>query len=251
MSELNTAIKVAKEAGAFLKSHFYADKKIDTSLQHDIKLALDVETQNMIESSLAEVFPDYAFYGEEGITGDPNSPNQWIVDPIDGTVNYFHQIPHFCVSIALRKQGELTLGVIYDPMMDELWAVEKGSPATLNGKVIQCSPRENLKECICFIGHGNTAKSMENGIEKFSTVCKKVRKMRITGSSALAMAYVASGRYDAYMEGRICLWDIAAGQLLVEAAGGTVTTIPHPTDQDKLQISATNGKINASELSLT
>lgn len=249
MSELTVAIEAARMAGAVLRENFYLEKEVHESHAHDIKLALDVETQEMIESFLAENYPDYAFFGEEGITGEKDSPNQWIVDPIDGTVNFYYGIPHFCVSIALRKEGELTLGVIYDPMLDELWSVEKGSPATLNGKVISCSPREELAESVCFVGHGSTSQAMESGIDRFARVCRKVRKMRITGSAALAMAYVATGRYDAYVEGRISLWDIAAGQLLVEAGGGSVEVTPHPTDAEKLQVLATNGKIPTEDFS--
>ncbi len=243
MSERDTAIEAAKMAGAFLKLNFYKEKKVDEALAHDIKLELDVKTQDMIEEYLAKSYPDYAFYGEEGITGAKDSPNQWIVDPIDGTVNYFYGIPHFCVSIALRKAGVLTLGVIYDPMMDELWVVERGQQATLNGQPISCSPRTELAESIVFVGYGSTPESNETGIERFARVSRQVRKMRMTGSAALAMAYVACGRYDAYVESRISLWDIAAGQLLVEASGGHVKLQPHPSDADKLQIRATNGKI--------
>jgi len=243
MSERDTAVAAAKIAGAFLKENFYAEKKVEESLQHDVKLELDVKTQDMIESFLAQFYPDYAFFGEEGITGSVDSPNQWIVDPIDGTVNYFYGIPHFCVSIALRKNGEITLGVIYDPMMNELWVVEKGQPATLNGRPISCSPRARLSESIVFVGHGSTSGAMDTGLDRFARVARQVRKMRMTGSAALALAYVATGRYDAYVEGRISLWDIAAGQLLVEAGGGSVQLKAHSTDADKLQICATNGKI--------
>ena len=243
MSERVTAVAAAKIAGAFLKKNFYEVKKVDESLEHDIKLELDVKTQDMIETFLGQFYPDYAFYGEEGITGAKDSPNQWIVDPIDGTVNYFYGIPHFCVSIALRKAGEIVLGVIYDPMMDEMWVVEKGQQATLNDRPINCSPRETLAESIVFVGHGSTSQARDQGIKRFTNVATQVRKMRITGSAALAMAYVATGRYDAYVEGRISLWDIAAGQLLVEAGGGHVDLRPHASDPDKYQICATNGKI--------
>lgn len=243
MTERDCAIKAAKMAGAFLKLNFYEEKKVDESLAHDIKLELDVKTQDMIEEFFAKEFPNYAFLGEEGVTGAKDSPNQWIVDPIDGTVNYFYGIPHFCVSIALRKSGDITLGVIYDPMMDELWVVEKGQQATLNDRPIRCSDRRELSESIVFVGHGSTSNSMKTGIDRFARVAREVRKMRMTGSAALALAYVACGRYDAYVEGRISLWDIAAGQLLVEAGGGDVKLLAHPTNPEKLQIRATNGKI--------
>lgn len=243
MTELEAAINAAKTAGAFLKENFYLEKAVHEESQHDVKIELDLQTQKMIEDDLFEKFPEYAFFGEEGITGAVDSPNQWIVDPIDGTVNYFYGIPHFCVSIALRQAGELTVGVIYDPMMDELWAVQKGEKATLNGKVIHCSPRAEMEKCIVFVGHGSTRQAMETGLTRFNSIAKDARKMRITGSAALAMAYISCGRYDAYIEGRISLWDIAAGKLLVEAGGGVVKLEEHPTEPDKLVIAASNGQL--------
>ena len=248
MTERYAAIDAARMAGAFLKENFYAEKKVNESLQHDIKLELDVQTQDKIEAFLAKAFPDYSFYGEEGITGAKDSPNQWIVDPIDGTVNYFYGIPHFCVSIALRKAGVITLGVIYDPMMDELWVVEKGQKATLNGQPISCSPRADLASSICFVSLGCSSDLSGKGVDKFTEIWRKVKKTRNSGSSALALAYIATGRYDAYVGASIYIWDIAAGQLLVEAGGGAVKLKPHPQKGGRLQICATNGKIPAQEL---
>lgn len=226
-----------------MKHHFYGEKEVNMASQYDIKLELDVASQDMIFKRLQAAFPDYALYGEEGIVGPKDSPNQWIVDPIDGTVNFFYGIPHFCVSIALRKDGKLVLGVIYDPMMDEMWTVDEGGPAMLNGKVQHVSSRDKLAESVVFIGHGKHEGSMEKGLERFGRISRKVRKMRITGSAALAMAYITSGRFDAYVESSISLWDIAAGKLLIEAAGGKVNLVPKPNEHDKYAIAAWNGKI--------
>jgi myo-inositol-1(or 4)-monophosphatase len=124
-SNINTALQVAKsaarEAGASLRNHFGKVAEVNEMLAHDIKLALDVETQELITRRILATFPDHAIYGEEGLAGNQSSEWQWIVDPIDGTVNFFYGIPHYCISIALRRAGEIQLGVIYDPQRDELW----------------------------------------------------------------------------------------------------------------------------------
>ncbi len=242
---LEAAVDASRIAGGFLKDHFYADKKVNETTQYDIKIELDVQTQEKIEKYLLGLYPDHAIYGEEGLAGDQDSEYQWIIDPIDGTVNYFYGIPHFCVSIALRYQGEMIVGVIYDPMMDELWTAEKGGKAYLNGNVISASSRNKLADSVVFVGHGKSTGSMDKGLERFAHISSQVRKMRITGSAALAMTYIASGRYDAYVESSISLWDIAAGQLILECAGGAVNLLPK--EDDKYAIVAWNGLIPINE----
>jgi myo-inositol-1(or 4)-monophosphatase len=245
---LETAVHAAKQAGQLLREKFHLDKTVDEATQHDIKLALDKESQELITGILLAAFPTHAIYGEEGLAGDQSSPLQWIVDPIDGTVNYRYGIPHFCVSVALREEGELVLGVIYDPMVDELWTVEKGEPAQLNGREIACSDHTDLAESIIFVGFGKDAKALETGLERFRRVSPRVRKMRMMGSAALGMAYVATGRLDAYIEARISLWDIAAGKLLIEAGSGRVDLNPYPDEPDVYSIVATNGKVPVDDI---
>ena len=128
---LETAIDAARKAGALLRENYETDLVVDAMHDHDIKLNLDVRSQDLITEHLLKAFPEHALYGEEGIAGDTDSEWQWVVDPIDGTVNYFYGIPHFCVSIALRHQQKIIVGVIYDPMMDELWAAGKRRPSKL------------------------------------------------------------------------------------------------------------------------
>lgn len=248
MTFLEAATQAARQAGAFLKEHFGQPLEVDEAKHHDIKLALDRESQDLITRVLLDAFPDHALYGEEGIAGNQDSDYQWIVDPIDGTVNFYYGIPHYCVSIALRHQGELIVGVIYDPSMDDLWEVEKGGPALLNGKPIQVSPRTKLEECALFVGCGKDEASLATGLERFRKASLKARKMRMMGSAALGMAYIATGRLDAYVEARISLWDIAAGQLLLEAAGGKTDLAPIPGNPDAWSIVATNGKIPIEEI---
>ncbi len=248
MKPIDVAVKAAHAAGELLRANFGCALKVDEALQHDLKLALDKESQDLIFGILSESFPDHALYGEEGIGGNQDSDYQWIVDPIDGTVNFFYGIPHYCVSIALRHKEDIIVGVIYDPSMDDLWTVEKGGKPYLNGKEISVSSRTKLEESILYVGCGKTENSLEKGLERFKKASLRARKMRMMGSAALGMAYIATGRLDAYVESRISLWDIAAGQLLVEAAGGSTTLTPHPTAPDVWGIVSSNAKIPIEEI---
>lgn len=248
MTHLEAAKQAAHQAGALLREHFGTRLEVDETRHHDIKLALDRESQELIARVLLTAFPGHALYGEEGLAGNQDSGYQWIVDPIDGTVNYFYGIPHYCVSIALRHRGEITVGVIYDPSMDEMWEVEKGRPALLNGEPIAVSQRARLEECALFVGCGKDEATVSAGIERFRKASLRARKMRMMGSAALGMAYIACGRLDAYVESTISLWDIAAGLLLLESAGGTSELSPVEGKEDVWSIVASNGKIPIGEI---
>src|SRR5436309_16135402 len=140
----DAAEKAARAAGEILRQNFHRPRRVNAAEAHDIKLEIDVEAQNLITTSLLQEFPQHALYGEEGIVGDQTSVHQWVVDPLDGTVNYFYRIPHFCVSIALRLKGEIIVGVIYDPMREEMWSAQKGEKPRLNGQHFRVSGRTNL-----------------------------------------------------------------------------------------------------------
>jgi myo-inositol-1(or 4)-monophosphatase len=167
-------------------------------------------------ANVARSFPDHAIPREEGVAGQESSEWQWIVDPIDGTVNYFYGIPHFCISIALRHAEEIQLGVIYDPMRDEMWAVARGNKPTLNGASIAVSRRTQLADAVLSVGFSKTAATIAAGLPLLEKYVGRARKCRLMGSAALDLAYVACGRLDAYIEQSVSLWDVAAGQLLVE-----------------------------------
>ena len=248
MTDLELATHAALTAGQLLRQHFGTDAVVDEASHHDIKLALDKESQDLITGILLGANPGDALYGEEGIAGNQASKRQWIVDPIDGTVNFFYGIPHFCVSIALRVAGEIVVGVIHDPMVGETWTVEKGGPALLNGRPVQASKRDTFEQSILFVGCGKDEESLRTGIERFHKASLRARKMRMMGSAALGMAYIACGRLDAYIESRISLWDIAAGQLLVETAGGKVELTAVPGHPDAWSIVASNGRIPVEEI---
>ena len=242
---LETAIKAAKSAGALLKEHYYKDKEVDSYEQYDIKLELDVMSQNLISEVILNDFPDHSIIGEEGDSLSNQSEYHWVVDPIDGTVNYFYGIPHFCVSIALKKATEdkWLVGVIYDPMMDELWAVEDGQEPTLNGRPISTSQRSKMSDAVVTVGFSKSKEALDAGFESYRNISTSVRKSRMMGSAALALAYIACGRLDAYIEDVISLWDIAAGKLLVEAAGGKVDLIESKITKGKLSICSWNGRL--------
>ncbi len=248
MTDLELATHAALEAGKLLRQHFGSAAVVDEACEHDIKLALDKESQDLITKILLGSRDGDALYGEEGIAGNQESNRQWIVDPIDGTVNYYYGIPHFCVSIALRVDGEITVGVIHDPMVGETWTCQKGSPALLNGNPILTSSRATFGESILFVGCGKDEAALRTGMERFQRASLRARKMRMMGSAALGMAYIACGRLDAYIESRISLWDIAAGQLLVETAGGSVELTPIPGSDDAYSIVASNGKLPIQEI---
>lgn len=248
MTDLALATHAALEAGKLLREKFGQLAIVDEATHHDIKLQLDKTSQDLITKILLDACPGDALYGEEGIAGNQDSERQWIVDPIDGTVNFFYGIPHFCVSIALRIGEEIVVGVIHDPMVQETWTVEKGGPALHNGTPISVSSRDLLEESILFVGCGKDGDALRTGMDRFAKASLRARKMRMMGSAALGMAYIASGRLDAYVESKISLWDIAAGKLLVETAGGKVDLSPSPQHPDSYGIVATNGRIPIEEI---
>lgn len=235
------ASEAAHAAGGLIMANFAAEHPVSANEAHDIKIELDRRVQDLLEHILLSRLPHYSVLGEEGIHGSENSENQWILDPIDGTVNYFYGLPHFCVSIALRRTGKMALGVVYDPFRKELWTAYRGGPALLNGRPIRVSQRSQLSEAILTVGFAKTEDSIQHGLPIFSRLVRQAKKCRMMGSAALDTAYVASGRLDAYIEGHISLWDIAAGIVLVEVAGGKVRLEPLPTHTNKYRAVVWNG----------
>jgi myo-inositol-1(or 4)-monophosphatase len=247
-------IGAARSVGTLMRRHLAESKRAHTVTQHDIKLDLDVRSQKLIERTLRSAFPNVSLLGEEGIAGKQNSDFRWVVDPIDGTVNFAYGIPHACVSIALQgrtsKKGgsvyedgyQTLVGVVYDPFCDEMWTALAGQTARLNGRPIRVSQHNKLSESIISIGFAKTRKTLEHTLPYFNQLVRRVRKVRIMGSAALALTYVANGRFDAYIERGIRLWDIAAGGLIVECAGGEFWRKPIGTDH-KYRMIASNGRL--------
>jgi myo-inositol-1(or 4)-monophosphatase len=249
-------VDAAKVAGAIMRKNLRAEKKANEITSHDIKLELDVRCQKLIEKKLHASFPEISFLGEEGDSGAADSDYRWVVDPIDGTVNFAYGIPHACVSIALQRQVrgaggqasgdahyESIVGVVYDPFQDEIWTAFRGQPARLNGKVIHVSRRRKLAECIVTVGFAKSSASLEASLPSFIWLARRVRKIRIMGAAALGLTYVATGRLDAYIERGVSLWDVAAGGLIIECAGGKFWTEP-TKGPHKLRMIASNGLIH-------
>ncbi len=241
---LEVATEAAQAAGAMLRQQFVRPRAIKATTAHDIKLEVDVQAQNLITEILLKRFPQHALYGEEGVVGDQSSEHQWVVDPLDGTVNFFYGIPHFCVSIALRFRGEIIVGVIYDPVREEIWTGEKGESPLLNGKAIRVSTRADLAEAVLSVGLAKTGATIDAGLPLLQEMAHRARKCRLLGSAALDLAYIACGRLDGYIEHGISLWDIAAGWLLLESAGGRLDLRPWPDQPDKFSIIASNGLLD-------
>jgi myo-inositol-1(or 4)-monophosphatase len=221
------AITAAQAAGERLRRAFGHDLAVNATYLHDIKLAADVECQDLIYQILLDHFPKTRCIGEEGdLPGDPNAEYEWIVDPIDGTMNLAMGIPHFCVSIAAREVAtqRIILGVIYDPLRQELFTAERGSGTYLNGIRKHVSTRTKLSEAVLAVGFAKTQESIDHCLALYQLYGNAARKLRAMGSAALDLAYVATGRLDAYIEQGVNLWDIAAGIVLVEEAGGVVET---------------------------
>lgn len=255
---LRSAVDAARAAGALMRSQLHVKKKVNEAVQHDIKLELDVRCQRLIERRLKRALPEAAFLGEEGCSGSNDAALRWVVDPIDGTVNFTYGIPHACVSIALQSKNvntasagrrgfdyETIAGTVYDPFCDELWTAVKGGAARLNGRVIRVSRRLRLEESVIAMGFSKGDEAVRRMMPVFQSLLPRIRKMRMMGAAALDLAYVASGRLDAYLEGGVRLWDIAAGGLLVECAGGEFwreTAGPNHA----YRLVATNGKLRAS-----
>jgi len=249
---LAAAVKAAHAAGDIMRRNRLVSKKINEVTQRDIKLELDVRCQRKIESMLSKAHPEIAVLGEEENAGDVESELRWVVDPIDGTVNFTYGIPHACVSIALQqrlakrnKYGEnyeTIIGAVYDPFVEELWTAIRGQAAKLNGKQIHVNDGP-LKEAMLSIGFAKDKKTMDYMIPYFNKLALKIRKPRMMGSATLALTYVACGRFHGYIESKVRLWDIAAGGLILECAGGEFWRMPRRKGEYAYVVVATNGKI--------
>lgn len=251
---LEAAASASKQAGALMRDNFHLPKTINEEAKHDIKLELDVRCQELIQTSLNRPFPEVAFLGEEGVSGAETASHRWVVDPIDGTVNFTYEIPHACVSIALQERvsddhenDDLNFrtraGIVYDPFQDELWTATDESAAELNGAEIQVSERA-LEQSIITLGFSKSAENIAVMMPALESLAHRVRKIRMMGAAALSMTYVACGRFDAYIERGIRLWDVAAGGLILERAGGVFTHEPLPEGGvGGYRLCATNAKL--------
>jgi myo-inositol-1(or 4)-monophosphatase len=222
---LNFAIETAREAGQILLERF--GRKITITKKGDINLVTeaDLASEKLIIERIRSHYPKHAILAEESGASALNAESEWkwIIDPLDGTTNYAHGYPCFCVTVALEHKGEIILGVTFDPTRDELFAAEKGNGATLNGRQIRVSETESLSEALLVTGFPYDARERENFARHFTEFTYKSRGIRRDGSAAIDMAYVACGRFEGFWEEGLNPWDVAAGVLLIEEAGGRVS----------------------------
>jgi len=231
-ANLNIMIKASEKASKILIRDFGEIEKLQVSKKGptDFVTNSDLKTEKIIIDELKKAKPHYSIISEEnGIENNKDKDNTWIIDPIDGTVNFLHGVPHFAISIALKKKDEIISGIIFDPIKNEIFYAEKNNGAYFNNQRIRVSKKNEIDNCL-FVTGGKIKSEPELPYRK-------------SGSAALDMAYVASGRYDGYFQKNLNLWDIAAGIILVKEAGGVVNEIDLSINKN-IKIIASSGNIN-------
>lgn len=218
------AIETARRAGALLKENVGKVGRIEFKGAVDIVTEIDRKSEELIMAAIGKTFPGHGILTEESPEVKQDSPYKWIIDPLDGTTNYSHGFPFFCVSIGFEEAGEVIFGAVYDPMLDELYTAEKGIGAALNGKKITVSAINDLGRGLLATGFPYDLRaSKDNNLDFFSEFSLKAQAIRRAGSAALDLCYIASGRFDGYWEMKLRPWDVAAGALIAGEAGGRVT----------------------------
>ncbi len=211
----------------------------------DLVTPVDRKVEDYLRDEITRLFPDHEIIGEERGTTKTGSDSCWIIDPIDGTTSYVHGLPGYTVSIALQQAGELVAGVVYAPVLDQMFFAEKGKGATVNGQPIHVSKREPLIQSVLTTGFACIRDGQKkNNLEAFSRIMLRVRDIRRHGSAALDLAWVAAGKMDGYWERCLNIYDVAAGVLLVKEAGGRVCDFSGGEEYPKNGIVATNGRVH-------
>ena len=250
---LNFAMDTARQAGGVLLEKF--GKKIDVSKKGDVNLVTeaDLASEKLIIERIASHHPRHSILAEESGNSvtDASSKWKWIIDPLDGTTNFAHGYPCFSVTLALEHEGRVVVGVTYDPTRDEMFAAERGRGASLNNKSISVSSNEALIDSLVVTGFPYNFQEDSSLVDRLTRFLLKARGVRRDGSAAIDLAYVACGRFDAFWEDGLNPWDIGAGVLLVEEAGGRVTDYRGgAVDIYKPPICASNGRIHTQMLEI-
>lgn len=224
---LNIAIEAAKQAGKFLKQNLGKVRDIQrkSGQERNLVTEIDKRSEEIIIETIKKHYPTHDILAEEsGKSQGQESNYKWIIDPLDGTTNYTHGLPIFCVSIGVERKEEIIAGVIYDPNNDELFTAEKGKGAFLNSKRIRVSQTDSLSQSLLVTGFPyNITENPDYAVEHFINFLMKAQAVRRLGSAALDLAYIASGRFDGFWEVALNPWDMAAGILIVSEAGGKVS----------------------------
>ncbi|HPN72675.1 MAG TPA: inositol monophosphatase family protein [Candidatus Omnitrophota bacterium] len=244
---MRTALRAAEEAGSYIFERIGKVREISfKSWINDLVTDVDKASEAIIVGRIKKAFPDHSILAEEsGKTGAGGDTPVWVIDPLDGTVNYAHTFPFFCVSIALVTQGVSMLGVVYDPVRKEMFSAERKKGAMLNGAKIEVSPAPDVQSSLVATGFAYSPEKRKANMELFSRMISRAQAVRRPGAAALDLCYVAAGRLDGFWELNLSPWDTAAGYLIVEESGGRVSVLDGSTyDIFKSNILATNGKIH-------
>jgi len=245
---------IAREAGALLREFYH--RGVTTEYKGDVDLVTEADraSEALIVARLKEMLPSHGVYGEEGTRQGLENEFRWYIDPLDGTTNFAHGFPAFCVvmgcerrapGLAADQDGEMVAGVIYDPLRDEMFSAERGGGAKLNGKAIHVSKAKLLQESLIATGFPSHKRHLNPNVHFYQEFTLRSHGVRRAGSAALDLAYVACGRLDGYWEFKLNPWDTSAGYLLVEEAGGVVTHFDGGTfTLDSREVFATNGLIH-------
>jgi len=239
-------INLAKGAGEILRAGYGKEHSIKFKGPIDMVTEIDREAEDYIVQRIREVFSDHSIIAEESGKLAGKKKYRWFIDPLDGTSNYAKGLPIFSVSIAYAEDGEMRLACVYDPLRDECFFAEKGGGSWLNGKAIHVSNTDELLNAMLVTGFPYDIHKKNNNLDHFAAIVREVHTVRRLGSAALDLVYVAAGRLDGYWEIDICPWDIAAGTLIVEEAGGIVTTIHGEANymRPPYDIIASNGNLH-------
>lgn len=243
------AVSAARAAGAVLLDEFGNERHIEYKGIIDLVTDADRRSEQIVVSILRDRFPDHQILAEEGTAGGASPRYRWIIDPLDGTTNYAHRYPHFAVSIGLEQDGEMLIGVVYDPVLDELFTAQSGSGAFLNGRQLQVSRSEQLRRSLLCTGFPYDHSFLKPSLRRWDQLVRDAQAVRRDGSAALDICYVAAGRFDGFWEDHLFPWDMAAGMLIAREAGGTVTDYQGlPPSVYQGEVVASNGLIHGAML---
>jgi myo-inositol-1(or 4)-monophosphatase len=225
MKELNDfAVNLARDAGNLLKEKFNSKHEVHYKGEINLVTEADKMSEDLIIAAINSSFPDHGILSEESPAQNSSAKLRWIIDPLDGTTNYAHGYPVFCVSIALENEGVIVLGVIYDPLREDMFVAVRGSGAYLNGKKLKVSPTATLSRSLLATGFPYDIRmSKDNNLNYFNLMAVEAQAIRRAGAAALDIAYLAAGRFDGFWELKLMPWDVAAGCLMVEESGGVIS----------------------------
>ena len=240
---LDCAVAAAQSAGRHALRHKRRQREVARRFAHDVKLVLDRECQTVAEGVIRRHFPRHGLLGEEDRQAAAPAAIRWIIDPIDGTINFFHGLPLWCCSIAVQVQGRTVAGAVFAPELEDCYTARTGRPALCNGRPIAVSTISRLKDAVISTGIAKESDGSPKHYHLFRALSANTQKVRIMGSAALDICHVACGKTDGFHESGIYLWDVAAGSLIVERAGGQAEILKSGPGH-RVDFMASNGRIN-------